>query len=234
MSEEQTQTEQAPSSPEPVAPSAPAPTKSFDQDAVNVMVGTARKEGREVAMKDLLAELEVPSKDDLQSLVTDHRARKEAALSDMEKLQQQLDQSQTTGQQLASQVSVLEAQSLQSKLEHAALKAIHDAGANQPPDVLVLLKDNEKWSGLLSDDGAIDTSAVQAAVAAFKEERPHYFVLAPGKPIPPNLNATDGARQVSNASSEDAAKRKYFEDQGWETWEVDKYAFGDKNARKKE
>ncbi len=64
--------------------------KSFSQDDVNRLVGSARQEARDRATKELLSELGIDKVDDLKTIVTTHLQGQQAGKTEVEKLKGEL------------------------------------------------------------------------------------------------------------------------------------------------
>lgn len=174
---------------------APAPqsTGTFTQADLDRIAGQARIEGKTKALNDLLAELGIPDKDSLASLIQDATARQEKELSESQRLQKQLEKLQADLQAKDSELDNIRTQAQQQALENSLLESIRAANAQKPQDVLILLKANGT-TGMMSEDGKPIADTITKAVQAFKKERPEYFRSdnpgSPsnhdGKPIAPN------------------------------------------------
>jgi hypothetical protein len=151
------------------------PAKLFTQDDLDKHVGSARKAGREAAMKALLEELGLDSPDVLKTLVKSKKEEEEAKKSEEQKLRDALAQKDAEIAAEKKARSEAEALRLQDKRD-SALKALL-LSAHDPDGVLILLKAKhaDKVNGLILDNGDIDSKAAETLVAEYKTNNAFQF-----------------------------------------------------------
>lgn len=160
----------------------PAPTgKTLTQDEVNALVGKTRTESRDKAVASLLEELGIPDKDALGTLVKESEERRQANLSETEKLNErilELEGSTKEGKQTSKQLKAYEA-AMQANVE-IQIKEL------SIPDHI---------AALLEPMTALDK------LSYLTENAKHF-----AKPAPANTNA--GNKGTSNTTTSDEDRKK--------------------------
>lgn len=164
----------------------PAPDQSgegFTQADLDRIAGDARKQGRQSALKEFLAELGFEKPDDLKTLIADTRKRQEAELSEAEKARREAEAEIKKRQALEAEYNQLKAERQQERLDRAVESALQKASAKKPADVLDLMKVRGRLANLLTDEGQVDEKALAAVIEDFKKNNVEYFGSGnPGSP----------------------------------------------------
>lgn len=153
---------------------------TFSQAEVNKIAAQTRKEASEAAQKKLLESAGVDSLDTLTALLADAKKRKEAEMSEAEKLQAQLTA-------LTQSLELEKAKRLE--LEQARVTDKRDNGllalldkAHDKSKVLTLIKAEKPTEiAALITDGAFDDTAAQKLIADYQAANAYLFKSgAPG------------------------------------------------------
>ena len=159
----------------------PKPEALFTQADVDRFVGDRAKRAKESAVSGLLDTLGLDSVDSLKSVIEDANKRKEAEMSETEKLQTQLDaMKQTIADKDAALLQVQQTR-LSEKSDNGLLQLL--GKAHNAPQALLLIKAQkpDDIAGLLSEDGVFDTDKASKLVASYASDNAHLFTSgAPG------------------------------------------------------
>ncbi len=150
---------------------------TLSQADVNKLVGKARQEGKAVALKDILAELGLDSPDALKSLVTDAKAKREAEMSEAQKLQAQLEAERKAKAEVEARVLALQQATVMERKSQAFLRGASASGVKQADDLLILIqaKHGEKFNAVFSEDGAPDDAKLKAFLKEMQTAFPSFF-----------------------------------------------------------
>jgi hypothetical protein len=169
--------------------------RTFTQADIDRIVGERAKRAEEAAVKRLLEQLGFDTPDAAKAAVTEAKKRADAEMSELEKLQAKLAETEKAAQAAAERASVSERARLLDKRNGEIMTALKDA--EHPKDVLVWLDANypDDLQAVMSDDGTVDDKAVAKLIAKVKQERPGFFKsagmgspsLAGGKPPKPDV-----------------------------------------------
>lgn len=171
-------------------PDTPDPAQSqnsggISQDELNRVAGKARTEGKQLAIKALLEELGLESPDILKTLVKTAKEQEQAQMSEAEKLRKQLEKAEADAKAKDDAIAQSE-QAIRNERRDSAVKtALRDANVRKEDaeDAFTLMDKRGLLDTLLSEDGKVDSKAVEAAVTKFKAEKPAYFApTSPGSP----------------------------------------------------
>lgn len=146
--------------------------QGIPQEEVNRLVGSARKQGRETALNDLLKELGFEKADDLKALVIDAKKRKDEELTEAQKAQAAREAAE---KKLAEREAELEAERQAARVErrdNAIKKALAAAGAKNVDKLLPVLREFKASdvAAVLKEDGTVDDAKAKALADAAKKD----------------------------------------------------------------
>lgn len=173
--------------------------KTLPQDEVNRLVGDARKQAREKALADFLKELGVDTPDALKATIADAKKRAEADMTEAQKAQAAKEAAEKERDEIRAALEA-ERQARQAEKRNAAIeRAAKDAEA--PEDVVTWAEKHaaELLAKTLTEDGAVDSKAVEKVVEACKQARPSWFKKTPKTPGSPSVA---GGRSVEPDKAE--------------------------------
>jgi chemotaxis protein histidine kinase CheA len=156
----------------------------------------------EAEMRRFLGDLGLESRDALKALLTEHKQRKEAEMSEVEKLQAKLAEVEAKREQAAQELDSMRLQRIADNRDGQIKELAKVAGAIDTDDILLALhKDATALAALVDKDGTPDTKAIEKAIDTVKAAKPHLFsAQVPGvpsskggKPIAPDKAKLDAA-----------------------------------------
>jgi cell division septum initiation protein DivIVA len=158
------------------------------QEKVNELVGKTRQEAREKARAEFLQSLGFEDEGALKALLDDAKKRKEAEMTEVEKLTAKLQELQAQAKQAQDAAAAATQQARMERLTSAVKSAASEANATYPDDVVTLLRDRGELESMLDDDGNVKAKAVTSAIEKVKQDRPAYFTRSPQQPGSPSNN----------------------------------------------
>lgn len=182
--------------------------QTFTQEDVTRIAAKEKREGKLSATKELLAELGIENMDEIKAMLTDAKKRKEADMSDAEKLTSALETMKTerdaANTKLAEQMATL----LQDKRNRFVRKALLAGGAKEKEvDDLLILVDSKMASDkstLFGDnESEADKTKLDPFVKQVQAQMGSYFGTA-GAGSPPIIG-----RNPSAAINRDEAIQAY-------------------------
>lgn len=210
MSDEPTTTNTTPApqaTPQPATPQGQAGGETPAPDLITMSPAQLKarlERDWEAERKRLLEDLGVESVDGLKSILTEAKQRKEAELSEVEKLTSQLADEKARNEKVQQQLEAVRLQQIADRRDSLIKELAKEAGAVDVEDVLLnVQKDNEALSKMVDKDGAADKKAIQTAIDGVKTAKPHLFSASVpgvpsskgGRPIAPDKNALEAAKQ---------------------------------------
>ena len=178
----------------------------FSQDDVDRFTSKARKDGRKSAQRDLFEELGIEGLDEIKTMLADAKTKKEADMSESEKLTSALEkmttERDTANTKLAEQMATL----LQDKRNRFVRKALLAGGAKDKEvgDLLILVDSkmaSDKSSLFEEGKSEAETSKLDPFVKQVQAQMGSYFGTAgAGSP------AISGRNPSSEQSKEDATQ----------------------------
>ena len=149
--------------------------KLFTQDDLDKHIGSARKAGKETAIKTLLEELGIESPDNLKTLVKSIKEKEESEKSEAQKLSDKLAELQK--QLDAEKLGRLEAEKLRllEKRDSLLISLVQNAHNSQV--VLIDLKTRfaDKVNALLLENGEVDSVQAEKLIAEYKAQNGYQF-----------------------------------------------------------
>jgi hypothetical protein len=152
--------------------------QTFTQADVDRLMGERARRAKEAAISDLLKDLGFDKADELKAVIADAKKRKEAEMSEAEKLQAQITALEAEKAAAESKVQEAEQRVLETRRNSAIIAAL--TGAEKPQSVLTLLeKEHAELVGkALTADGTVDEKAVAALVEAARKDYAGMFKVA--------------------------------------------------------
>jgi hypothetical protein len=156
----------------------------------------------EAEMRRFLGDLGLESRDALKTLLTEHKQRKEAEMSEVEKLQAKLADAEAKREQAAMELESMRLQRIADNRDGVIKDLAKTAGAIDTDDILLALhKDATALAALVDKDGTPDTKAIEKAIGIVQTAKPHLFSAnvpgvpssKGGKPIPPDKAKLEAA-----------------------------------------
>lgn len=157
--------------------------QTFTQEDVTRIAAKEKREGKLSATKDLLAELGIENVDEIKTMLSDAKKRKDEGLSELEKMTSSLEtmttERDTANTKLAEQMATL----LQDKRNRFVRKALLAGGAkeNEVDDLLILVdsKMASDKSSLFSDnESEADKTKLDPFVKQVQSQLGSYFGTA--------------------------------------------------------
>jgi hypothetical protein len=151
------------------------PEKLFSQEDLDKHMGSARKAGKETAIKALLEELELDSPDTLKTLVKRLKEKEESEKSEAQKLADKLVQAEKDLQ--AEKQARLDSEKLRLlDKRDSVLKALL-SNAHDSEGVLIILKAKyaDKVASLILDNGEVDSKEAEKLVSDYKANNAYQF-----------------------------------------------------------
>lgn len=182
--------------------------KTFTQDELDAILTQRLSRAKETNIKELLTRLEIADENALAELVKNFKAGEQAKLSDIEKAQQLQKKAEDKATTLENDLKAERAARLQDKLHSAVQAAATAAKAKDPAEVLMWLTVNksEDLTKAISEDGKIDTKAIEKLIGDVKAAKAYYFDdgkrFSPGSPS----NRTGGTTQPDQDARVRASK----------------------------
>lgn len=194
-------------------PETPDPAKNqnsgaFSQDDLNKVAAKARTEGKQSALKALLEELGLDSVDSLKTTIETEKKRKEAEMSEAEKLQKALEKALADLKAKDDAIAQTEQTARNERRDSAVKTALRDANVRKEDadDAFILMRERGMLDTLLLEDGKVDSKAVEAAITEFKSKKPAYFApTSPGSP--PNTGGRAPAPDQKDAEKASRGQR---------------------------
>lgn len=154
-----------------------------------------------------LAEIGVDSREALKALLADAKARKDAEMSEVEKLQAQLQSEQAKAKKAQDDYEALRLQRIADSRDSLIKELAKDAGAVDVEDVLLnMQKDSDALAKMVNEDGTPNKKAIESAINAVKAAKAHLFsAQVPG--VPSNKGGTP---PKPDATALEAAKNTYM------------------------
>lgn len=162
---------------------------TFTQAEIDKIVGKRAVEAKQAAITELLKELGFEKPDELKSLVSEAKKRKETEMSEADKLRDALAKITTERDNAAQRAQEVEAlriaDRVNSKLEALATKA----RVEHPEDVVKYLREYnaDDVKGLVNEDGSVNDTAAAKLLEVVKKARPNWFAVS-GLGSPSNNN----------------------------------------------
>lgn len=162
-------------------------SRTFTQDEVSKLTAEekrqGKKEGEQTAITTLLARLkkegvEVENIDNIAALLVEDKKRRDAQLSETERLQKTLEKEQAEKQVALEALTKIEAQTRLDRRDTAVKAALNRAKVREEDveDVLVLMEKRGLLTELLDKEGVVNSKAVEEAVTKFKKDKSNYFL----------------------------------------------------------
>lgn len=177
-----------------VTPSAEEqPTPKYTDQDLDKYKGSARKEGRQAALNELLGKVEgAGSVDDLVTAWQEKQQLETAAQSEAERIQQQLNKVQAERDQA---MQLAQQRLVEAELRNQLIAAGVPAGSVQLQDAMRVV---DTTSLEVGDDGTV--GGVQEAIQGALEARP--WLTADSQPQQQVYKAADTSQTARNASSD--------------------------------
>jgi hypothetical protein len=159
----------------------------------------------EAEMRRFLGDLGLESRDALKALLTEHKQRKEAEMSEVEKLQAKLADVEAKREQVAQELDSMRLQRIADNRDGVIKELAKVAGAIDTDDILLALhKDATALAALVDKDGTPDTKAIEKAIGIVQTAKPHLFSAnvpsvpssKGGKPIAPDKAKLEAATKA--------------------------------------
>lgn len=190
--------------PTPVQDQGKKADTSVPQETVNRLVGEARQSGRDTATNTILENLGVDSMDSLKELVTSYKAQQEANMTELEKLQKQVDVQAAALQTKEERIQDLQADKLNTLRDAKLSQHLRDAHNEQSVLTLIKAQHTDDVNALVNDEGTFDDQKAKALVDAFRSANAYLFKsTAPsvpsnndGRAPQPDKQARDRARDT--------------------------------------
>ena len=149
--------------------------KKFTQSDMNILMGKTRKEARERAHADLLKDTGLEDVELLKTLAKEAKAKKEAEQSEADRLKAQIEREKKQREETEAALLAERQARLMDKRDAALRDLAKEARA--PEDVILWAEANaaDALGSAVTEDGQIDTKALQAIVEQCKKARPHWF-----------------------------------------------------------
>lgn len=181
------------------------------QDKVNEIVGKARQEGREKALKDLFSELGVDSAKSLKSIIEEREEARRAEMSEMERLQDERQKLEERLQE-AEQISNMAKKETEKALVRAEVARLASSKFQDVDVVLRMLEPDAVEIDL--DDGSV--KGLESALEQMEEKYP-WMLIPQNQRRPSATNPTRGDRP--SGRTDDDRRRDYFQKQNNTFWE---------------
>lgn len=190
-------------------PPPPAPPPTFTQQQLSAHVGRARTEGRDTAIKDLLAELGLEKADDLKTLVTTAKERAQAEQTEAERLKGEAERYKSEAERARADATQT---LIDTRIETGALRVTVGEQvyrAIKPQRVAQLID----RSSIAADLGARTVTGVDEALAALVASDPYLFesltpeTTAPRGTPPATPPARSGTPRTAEQIKKDAEQR---------------------------
>lgn len=181
-------------------------TQTFSQADVDRIMAKTRKEGKSSAQKAFLEELEIDSLDSIKALLVDAKTRKEAEMSEAEKLQEKLVAMEASFNAEKVRAESLETARLEDKRDSGLLQLL--SKAHDPQNVLILIKAQQAdgVTALMADDGTFNSKEAETLVNEYASANAYLFTSgAPGSPS----NAGGRIPQPDTAQAEKEIMKKF-------------------------
>ena len=176
---------------------------TLSQSQVNNLVGTARKEGRDKAIADLLSDLGLEKADDLKALVSDYRAAQDAQLSELEKANRRAEALEAEKARIAQEKDQLAATMRTDRIRHALEIEAARQGYNDPADAYSLI---DLGTIKVGEDGAI--AGVEEALKELTKAKPYLLKSGtPPRPLGTPRPRADGQRPQAPAPDTAISRR---------------------------
>ncbi len=146
------------------------PGQTFTQDDIDRIVGERAKRAAEKALADFVQGMGFEKADDVKSLVEAEKQRKEQEMSEVEKLQAELEK-ERAATKAAKEAAEQAAQTvIDQRRDSAILTALKDA--ERPQSVLNLLKaeQSDMVAAILNDDNVVQDKPLAALVEKAKAD----------------------------------------------------------------
>lgn len=181
--------------PAPPTPGTPTPDQAsgVTQADIDKAAAAARRQGEKDGISRFLSEMGFEKPDDLKSMIQAFKEKKDAELSETERLKKQIDEERKARQEAENKVSAAERKALEKDRDREIERSM--GNAKYPQMIMAWLRESGKLESTIAADGTIDKKAIESAVAECKKEAPDLFRSDnPGAPShagaqPQNLNA---------------------------------------------
>ncbi|HEX6034427.1 MAG TPA: hypothetical protein VFY83_08330 [Anaerolineales bacterium] len=190
-----TDADKSSTSPKPeTAPEKPEKgSRTFTQDEVQSIGAEekrqGKKEGEQAATAALLEKLkkagiEVDSIDKMTELLLEDKKRRDAEMSETERLQKALEKAEADAKTAAEALAKREAEARVDRRDGKVREALTKANirTEEVDDALLLMEKRSLLDDLLLDDGTVDAKKLEAAITKFKSEKPALFGPITGIP----------------------------------------------------
>lgn len=181
---------------------------TFTQADIDRLMTKTRHEARDSVQKKLLEDLGLDSFDTLKSIISDAQKRKEAEMSETQKLQAQIEAMQKKVAEAEQRAKDEAEKRLGEQRRNIFEAAIASSGGNNPKRVYTLLqleKPND-FLAVFGDDATADEGKLKALIKQVQADYPEYFG-SKGAGSPSNANGDapkageEAKRQVAQGIS---------------------------------
>lgn len=180
------------------------------QDEVNKLLGQRAKRAQEATLNSILGELGVDSLDSIKTLLQDAKAKREAEMSEVEKIQQAQDKAKREAEEYRQKYEALQAQRIADKRNDVIKAALQKAGGQDLDNLLILINVNNSTAMDSIFDGETVSNDKELAklVSQAQTDFARFFVTA-NAGSPSNAGGTPPSSQQRVDAALKLVKRQH-------------------------